>query len=133
MMVVNLEGAVGKELIREYYVTEGHTAQSIGSGDVNVLATPSMILFMEETAKLLIQEFLGTKFITVGIKICVSHKRAVIPGEVINVKAKIRSLEGNKVILEVQALYQGFVVGEGEHIRYVVDKETFNQKISEAR
>ena len=133
IIIVNLEDAVGKELVREYYVSDGHTAMSIGSGDVNVLATPSMILFMEETSKILVQQFLGQRFTTVWTKICVNHKRAVVPGEVINVKAKVISIQKNRVLLQVQALYQGFVVGEGEHERYVVDRETFSQKIKEAR
>ncbi|RMG36104.1 MAG: thioesterase [Methanobacteriota archaeon] len=130
---MNLDQAIGRELVRDYYVSEDHTAMKIGSGDVNVLATPSMILFMEETAKILLQEFLGQRFITVGTKICVDHKRAVIPGEVISVKAKVESIVKKRVLLKVIAMYQGFVIGEGEHERYVVDKETFNQKIMEAR
>ncbi len=130
---MNLENTVGKYFQREYKITEGHTARTLGSGDIDVLATPSMVLFMEETAKLLIQDFLPSDYISVGIRICVDHKKAVLPGETITATAQITKVEGKKIFLSVNVRYQGFIVGEGEHVRYVVNKKSFEEKVKSVR
>ena len=66
----------GTSLIKETKVTENETAIKIGSGDLEVYATPSMIAFMENTAKNLVTDELPVGYTTVGINMNVNHIKA---------------------------------------------------------
>jgi len=48
----------------------------MGSGDLEVYATPSMIAFMENTAKSLVTDELPVGYTTVGINMNVNHIKA---------------------------------------------------------
>ncbi len=123
---------VGEMLVRSYKVSEKHLASFVGSGSVPVLSTPSMILFMEEVSNQLIERFLPETKLSVGVHICVDHKKAVKENETVEISSTISKVDGNKVELNVVARYQGFVIGEGTHVRFIVDKDTFLNKLSNA-
>jgi predicted thioesterase len=63
-----------------YTVLPEHTAAHLGSGDLRVLATPSMILFMERAARQLLAEHLPPGFSSVGARVDVRHL-APLPAE----------------------------------------------------
>ncbi len=113
----------------EYLVEEKYTAKHIGSGDVEVLSTPSMILFMEQTALNCVQKYLPVKYTTVGIAVNIKHLKPVPKNEKVVVEAEITSIEGRKVIFNVKTLWKDQLIGEGIHERYIVDREKFIEKI----
>ena len=114
---------------QEYEVREEHTAKHVGSGDVEVLSTPSMILFMENTSLNCIQQFLPPEYTTVGISVNVKHLNPAPRGEKVLVEAEIAKVEGRKVFLRVKTMWKNLVIGEGEHTRYIVEKERFLNKV----
>ena len=112
-----------------FVVRKEDTAAFLGSGDINVLSTPAMIAMMENTARLLVQEYLNPEDTTVGIKVNVSHLKAAPEGAKIRVIAKLTSIEGRKLIFDVDAYWKDTKIGTGEHERFIVNRERFLKKL----
>jgi len=119
----------GETYSKRFLVTEEHTAKHIGSGEVEVLSTPSMILFMESVALELAQRYLPPSMTTVGVRVDVKHLNPVPVGEEVEVVAKLVKQEGRKLVFEVRALWGDLTIGEGIHERYIVDREKFSAKV----
>lgn len=114
---------------KKYLVKDEYIANFLGSGEVAVLSTPSMILMMEQTAMLAVQEYLPEGWITVGTRVDVQHLRATKKGEEVIIKAKLKLLEGKHLTFEVEAFHGENKIGEGIHERHIVNKENFLSKI----
>jgi len=126
---VSLERFVGLRGIREFVIDAKDSAKSLGSGDVNVLSTPSMIRMMEETSRLLVQDKLPEGYTTVGIKVNVHHLKAVPIGCKIKIVSKLLKVEGRKLIFKVEAYWNEEKIGEGLHERFIVNRKSFLEKI----
>ena len=122
----------GLEGTRKYIVHEEHTAKFLGSGEVSVLSTPSMIAMMENTARLLVEGNLPEGYTTVGIHVDIRHLRAAPMGAEILVKAKLIEISGKKLKFAVEAFWGDKKIGEGIHERYIVNKEDFLKKVKQA-
>ncbi len=112
----------------EYIVKREHGARVLGK-DLDVLSTPSMILFMEATAWKCVQKYLLDKHTTVGTKVCIEHKAPAPIGAKITVESELMEVHGRKLVFKVRALWKDIVIGEGVHERYIVDKDKFINKI----
>jgi len=119
----------GLEVEIEYLVEDKHAASFIGSSDVKVLSTPSMICMMEKTSRLLVQRYLPEGQTTVGTKVNVSHIKAVPVGVKIRIKSKLTRIEGRRLTFDVVAYWRGAKVGMGTHERYIVEKDRFLEKL----
>ncbi len=122
---------IGLEYQKEYIVEDQHIAKFLGSGDVEVLSTPSMILFMENTARLSVKEKLPEGLTTVGTHVNIRHLRPAPKGAKIRVVTKLIKQGDRKLIFEVKAYWKEEMIGEGTHERYIVDKEKFLRKLKE--
>jgi len=114
---------------KEFIVEEEHAASHIGSGSVRVLGTPIMILFIENTACTMIEEYLPETHTSVGILVNVRHLAPSQVGSTIRAEVSIEAVKGNKIILAVSAWEGEKKVGEGTHERYVVERKHFLQQI----
>lgn len=101
------------------------TAQSIGSGTVEVLATPMMIALMEAVALDAVQEYLPEGWTTVGTKVDVEHTRATPVGESVQAEAVLVRQAGKSLMFYVQAMDSSGIIGQGYHRRAMVDREKF--------
>jgi len=110
---------------REYLVEEKHAADFLGSGKVEVLSTPSMILMMEQTAMLAAQEYLPEGWVTVGIVVNIRHLKATPKGEKVTIVAKLKEQDRRRLVFEVAAFHGEEKIGEGLHERFIVNKEKF--------
>ncbi len=113
----------------EFIPGKEHSARIIGSGDVEVLSTPSMILFMEITSWRCIQKYLSENHTTVGTRVCVDHKAPAPIGEKIVVETRLEKVIGRKLVFHVKALWREHVIGEGIHERYIVERNRFIEKL----
>lgn len=114
----------------ENIVDAKHTAKYVGSGDLEVLATPIMISYMENAAKDLIFKNLPLGFTTVGIEINVKHIKASLVGSRVYTKAKLERIEGKKLFYTIISEDdKGNKLGEGTHIRYIVNAQDFISRI----
>lgn len=116
----------------EMTVSANDTAAKYGSGLIEVFATPAMIGFMESTAQLLVQPYLPEGMITLGIEVNIKHMKATPVGMKVECIAKLQEVDGKKLTFFIEAFDEQGKIGEGSHIRYIVNAERFMQKLNEA-
>ncbi len=116
------------EYEKKFTVTEEMVAKGIGL-DVKVLSTPSLVLSMEITCHEAVADELSPEETTVGTGICIKHLKPTKVGEEFVVRAKLEERNGRKLKFHVEAYDSGGKIGEGEHYRFIVDKEQFAAKI----
>ena len=110
-------------------ISEKHTAETLGSGDMPVLATPIMVALMENAAMLAVKDTLPEGSTTVGGHIDVSHLRPNGIGQEVAATAELQEIEGKKLTFHVVATQGENVIGEGTHVRFIVDRERFMAKV----
>ena len=109
-------------------VTPEMTAVAMGSGALEVLATPSMIALMEGTAQEAVQNLLGDGQGTVGTRIDVRHLAATPVGMEVTCTAEVTEVDRRRIVFTVKAKDEKEVIGEGIHERFVIDNEKFFSK-----
>ncbi len=111
-------------------VTDEKTAVSLGSGDLPVLATPAMLALMENAAMLAVAGELPQGSTTVGGHIGSSHLMPTPKGATVTATATLTQADGRKLTFRVEAHDQsGNLLGEGTHLRFVVDRERFMSRL----
>ena len=110
-------------------VQEQHLAVNVGSGDLCVLATPMMMALMENAAMLCVAECLPEGCSTVGGHIESSHLRPSKVGAEVCATATLTKVDGKKLYFDVKAMMGDVVIGEGKHLRFIIDKEKFMQRL----
>lgn len=110
-------------------VTESNTAEFIGSGDMAVLATPAMVALMENAAMLAVATKIDDDQTTVGAHIATSHLKPSKVGAHVLAIAELTAIEGRKLTFSIKAYEGETLIGEGEHTRYVVNREKFLSKL----
>ena len=109
-------------------VTDAVTAIAMGSGDMPVLATPAMMALMENAAMLAVADHLPEGCTTVGGHISASHLKPSKVGDTVTATATVTRVEGKKIEFKVEAHCGDTLLGEGTHLRFVVDKEKFRER-----
>lgn len=110
-------------------VSDTNTAIAVGSGDLPVLATPAMTALMENAAMLAVAGELPEGSTTVGGNIKVSHLKPTPVGAEVTATATLEKIDGRKLFFNVIALQGEAVIGEGTHLRFIVDRERFMVKL----
>lgn len=113
----------------ELTVDEAVTAVKMGSGDMPVLATPAMMALMENAAMLAVADHLPDGCTTVGGHIASSHLKPSKLGETVTATATVTRVEGKKIEFEIKAYCGDVLLGEGSHLRFIVDKEKFMSRL----
>ena len=112
MVTAGLEGR------SEHQVDESLMTMHVGGR--GLFATPSMILLMEQTAHSSLEAQLPEGFTTVGYEVCVRHLAPVQEGETVVVTSRVREVDGNRVLFDVECLKDGKLIGSGTHRRAIV-------------
>ncbi|NVN93940.1 MAG: thioesterase family protein [Bacteroidetes bacterium] len=129
-MKINLiVGIIGS---KEIIVKSLDTAARYGFGLIEVFATPAMIGLMESTAQQSVQSFLPEGFITLGTEVNIKHLKATLPGMKVKCETKLISVEGKKLIFEVNVWDEIGHIGSGLHTRFIVDVHKFMEKLKKA-
>lgn len=110
-------------------VVDGNTADYIGSGDMAVLATPAMVALMENAAMMAVAPHLAEGETTVGSMISTSHLKPSKGGATILASAELVEVDGRKLSFKIAAYDGETLIGEGEHIRFIVNREKFLSKL----
>ena len=113
----------------ELTVDEAFTAVKMGSGDMPVLATPAMMALMENAAMLAVADHLPDGCTTVGGHIASSHLKPSKLGETVTATATVTRVEGKIIEFEIKAYCGDVLLGEGSHLRFIVDKEKFMSRL----
>lgn len=120
---------IGKKYTSTMIVEEKHLACNVGSGDLPVFATPMMMALMENAAMLCVADELENGSSNVGGQISSSHLKPTGLGKTVTATAELISAEGRKLKFKVSASDEGGLIGEGEHLRFIIDKEKFMSKV----
>lgn len=110
-------------------VVQHLTAKAIGSGDLPVLATPAMIALMENASMLAVALYLKETETTVGGFMECSHLKPTAMGDEVEAEATLKKIEGKALHFDIAAYCGDKKIGEGHHIRYIVDRERFLSKL----
>lgn len=110
-------------------VSAANTAATLGSGDMDVFATPAMVALMENAAMLAVRDHLPEGSATVGTQISTSHLKASPLGALITASAELVEVDGRRLTFAVKAWDEKGTIGEGTHTRFVVDRERFLSKL----
>lgn len=119
-------GLVG---IAELVVGEEHTAPSIGSGRVHVLATPVMINLIEAASLKAVEHLLPPGHQSLGTRLDVKHYAATPVGMKIKATAEVLKVEGRLIYFIVKAEDEKEPIGDGTHERVVVNVERFDKRV----
>ena len=126
---MNIE--INKEFKQNFTVVENNTAKNMGSGDLDVLATPSLVAFMENTAKNYLNTFLTDDLGSVGSNININHLAPTLVGKEITVHGKVTEIIKEKIIIfSLEAFEADKKIGDATHTRVVINNEKFLSKLS---
>lgn len=110
-------------------VDNTNTAVALGSGDMEVFATPAMVALMENAAMNAVAPHLEAGQTTVGTEISTTHIKASALGATITATATLTAIECRKLTFAVTAHDGDNIIGEGTHTRFIVDRERFLAKV----
>ncbi|MGL4851727.1 MAG: thioesterase family protein [Phocaeicola sp.] len=120
---------IGLTYTSQVVVATENIAATMGSGDLAVFATPSMVALMENAAMKAVSEHLSEGSTTVGAMMNTTHIKPSAVGKKISATATLTEVEGRKLVFSVVAQDEQGIIGEATHVRYVVDREKFMQKV----
>jgi fluoroacetyl-CoA thioesterase len=112
-------------------VTHELTASALGSGLVPALATPAMITLMEGASVNAIREYLEAGETSVGVEVSVRHLAATPVGMRVRVRSEVLAVEKRRVRFRVEAWDDKEKIGEGTHVRAVVNEARFKERIEQ--
>ena len=110
-------------------VDNTNTAAALGSGDMDVFATPAMVALMENAAMNAVAPHLEQGQTTVGTQISTSHIKASALGATISATATLTAVDGRSLTFAITAREGDKTIGEGTHTRFIIDRERFLAKL----
>lgn len=113
-------------------VAKSHSALEVGSGSVDVFATPMMIALMEAAAVDAVQPHLPEGWTTVGIRVECDHLRATPLGDKVSATATLIKQESRTLNFVVEARDSHGIIGKGHHQRYIINAEKFMKKLEKS-
>ena len=109
-----------------YVVKNENSAENMGSGDLAVLSTPSLVAFMENAAKNYLNKFLPEEMGSVG-----SNINTTLIGNSITVRGKITEVIKEKIIkFSIEAYEKDKKIGDAEHTRVIINNTKFLEKLN---
>jgi predicted thioesterase len=120
---------VGATKERKIRIDSNQSTSFLWEGE-NVFSTPSMISEMEETCRLLLKEQFITdaEWDSVGTFVEIRHLAATPVGAEVLLKANVISVNGKRVMFDVEASDRIEKIGEGRHERFIIDIPKFRAR-----
>ena len=112
-----------------HLVTEEDLALNWG-GDVPVFASPVLIGFVEETCVKALEGLLPEGAITVGVGFDLMHLAPAPLGDLVQAKVKLEDIHKRQLRFSVAVRNENGLLSTGTHIRGVVDKKRFMEKVA---
>lgn len=109
-------------------VNESTTARVMGSGSLDVYATPAMIALIEKTAMLSVAPELEVGQGTVGTDLKVQHLASTPVGMTVTAKTELIEVDRRRLVFSAEVYDEVGLVGKGTHERFVIDEAKFQAK-----
>ena len=125
---------IGSKKERTIKTDSNQTTSFLWEGE-NVLSTPSMISEMEETCRLLLKEYYlkDKEWDSVGTIVNIKHLAATPVGSKIRLNATVDSVDGRKVMFNVDVYDELEKIGEGKHERFIINIPRFKSKFEDKK
>ncbi len=120
---------VGEQYELSFKVQKEHTVEFQEKGIPPILSTPSLIWFMEFAAYELLDQYLNSEELSVGIHVDVEHLAITPINQNVTCKAKVIHQEKQTVNFQVEAFDEKELIGKGVHKRQIVKVNRFHQAI----
>lgn len=104
-------------------VTGLNTAKAMGSGSLEVFATPSMVALMEQAAVNSLDLPVGQS--SVGTSLIITHTAATPLGVKVTATAELIEIDRRRLVFKVDVHDEAGQIGEGKHERFIIDVEPF--------
>lgn len=109
-------------------VTNENTAKTMGSGTLDVFATPALVALAEKTCWQSVAPALEAGSGTVGTKLELEHTAPTPVGMTVTCHSELVAVEGRKLTFKVTLADEKGPVGGGTHERFVIFEEKFAAK-----
>ncbi|MGX7075058.1 thioesterase family protein [Globicatella sanguinis] len=116
-------------LERHYSVHEEHSAHNMGSGGMNVLSTPMLVAYLENTSYLYCQQLLSEGITTVGSQINVDHLAPTLIGDEVRIKITTVKQMNRRFEFELEAFDSKKQIARATHTRVIVDETKFMERL----
>ena len=118
-------GIRGKQSV---LVTPENTAKTMGSGTLNVFATPALVALAEKTCWMSVADALDEGCGSVGTKLELEHTAPTPVGMTVTCESELTAVDGRKLVFKVTLSDEKGPVGGGVHERFVVNDAKFSAK-----
>lgn len=109
-------------------VTDANTAKTMGSGTLDVFATPAMVALIEQTAYTSIESELEPGWGSVGTSLNIQHLSATPVGMTVTATTELVEVDRRRLVFHAEVYDEKGLVGKGPHERFLVENEKFQAK-----
>ena len=113
---------------QEVVVSDANSAKTMGSGTLDVFATPAMTALMEKTAWMSVADQLDEGCGTVGTLLNVTHDAPTPLGMTVWCETELVEVDGRRLVFDVAAYDAKGKIGGGRHERFIIQNEKFQAK-----
>jgi fluoroacetyl-CoA thioesterase len=123
----------GRRATARETVTDELTAARLGSGDVDVYATPALLALVERAAVDAIADGLAAGWTTVGARVELDHLAPTPLGTTVEASATLTAVDGRRLTFAFEAADPAGTVARGTHLRVLVERAPFEAGARERR
>ena len=116
---------------KEQIVTPEMSAARVGSGLVDVFATPMLVALVEQTCYESVLPHLDEGQGTVGTLVNVTHVSATPIGKRVWCDSELVEVDRRRLVFRVKAYDEAGPIGEGSHERFIIDTARFMEKLKD--
>lgn len=109
-------------------VTDANTAKTMGSGTLDVFATPAIVALIEQTAYTSIESELEPGWGSVGTSLNIQHLSATPVGMTVTATTELVEVDRRRLVFHAEVYDEKGLVGKGTHERFLVENEKFQAK-----
>ena len=109
-------------------VTDANTAKTMGSGTLDVFATPAMVALIEQTAYTSIESELEPGWGSVGTSLNIQHLSTTPVGMTVTATTELVEVDRRRLVFHAEVYDEKGLVGKGTHERFLVENEKFQAK-----
>ena len=109
-------------------VTAANTAAAMGSGELNVFATPALAALVEKACWQSVAPELDPGCGTVGTKLELAHNAPTPVGMMVRCESELTAVDGRKLTFSAVMYDDAGEVGRATHERFIIQNEKFQKK-----
>lgn len=112
-------------------VTPDTLASRYAAGTPAAFATPALVGLIERTSAELAAPYLKEGEATVGTMVNLRHLAATPVGMQVRCVARLTEVDRRRLVFKAEAWDDADKIGEADHERFIINRETFERKLAE--